>query len=219
MGGVLRLVDEVTLLLRRDEDLAFTHVPTLSLRYGLAGAVLMDLAIENRIDTDLQRLAVIDATPVGDELLDPTLAEISAAEGHDTRHWLERTAARADEIHAGVLDRLIDRGVLERRQRSSRGLFGSRRSEVIDGEARRQVRVRVMSVLLGDDIPDPRDVMLVCLAHACGAFEELLARGEFADVIPRLEQLRKLELIGRAVFEAIEESQAAMAASMMHQVV
>ena len=135
MDEVLRLVDEIALLMRRDEDLSFTHVPTLSLRYGLAGAVLMDLAIENRIDTDLQRLAVIDPTPVG------------------------------------------------------------------------------------DDIPDPRDVMLVCLADACGAFEDLLARGEFADVIPRLEQLRKLELIGRAVFEAIEDSQVAMAASMMHQVV
>ncbi|MYI56115.1 MAG: GPP34 family phosphoprotein [Acidimicrobiia bacterium] len=219
MGDVLRLVEEVTLLLRREEDLAFTHVPTLSLRYGLAGAVLMDLAIENRIDTDLERLAVIDPTPVGDELLDPTLAEIAASDGHDTRHWLEQTAARADEIHAGVLERLIDRGVLERRQRSSKRLFGSVRSEVIDGEARRDVRVRVMSALLGDDIPDPRDVMLVCLADACGAFGELLARGEFADVIPRLEQLRKLELIGRAVFEAIEDSQVAMAASMMHHVV
>ena len=216
---MLRLVEEVTLLLRRDEDLAFTHVPTLSLRYGLAGSVLMDLAIENRIDTDLESLAVVDATPTGDEMLDPTLAEIASSEGHDARHWLERTAARADEIHAGVLDRLIDRGVLERRQRSSKGLFRSRRSEVIDGEARREVRLRVMSVLLGDDIPEPRDVMLVCLADACGAFEEVLARGEFADVIPRLEQLRKLELIGRAVFEAIEDSQVAMAASMMHQVV
>ena len=58
---MLRLVEEVTLLLRRDEDLAFTHVPTLSLRYGLAGSVLMDLAIENRIDSDLECRAVFEA--------------------------------------------------------------------------------------------------------------------------------------------------------------
>ena len=47
----------------------------------------------------------------------------------------------------------------------------------------------------------------------------LLRRDELADVIPRLEQLRNLELIGRAVFEAIDDSQVAMAAGMMHQVV
>lgn len=216
---MLRIVDEVTLLLRRDEDLAFTHIPTLSLRYGLAGAVLMDLAIENRIDTDLEQLTLIDATPVGDDLLDPTLAAIAASPGHDVRHWLEQTAARADVVHAGVLDRLIGRGILERRQYSAKKRFRSWRPEVIDGEARREVRMRVMSVLLGNDIPEPRDVMLVCLADACGAFVELLSRGEFADVVPRIEQIRKMELIGRAVLEAIDESQAALAASMMHQVV
>ena len=216
---MLRIVDEVTLLLRRDEDLTFTHIPTLSLRYGVAGAVLMDLAIENRIDTDLEQLTLIDATPVGDELLDPTLAEIAASPGRDVRYWLERTAARADAIHSGILDRLIDRGILERREYSSKRRFRSWRPEVIDGEARREVRMRVMSVLLGDDIPEPRDVMLVCLADACGAFVELLSRGEFVDVVPRIEQIRKMELIGRAVLEAIDESQAALAASMMHQVV
>lgn len=216
---MLRLVDEVTLLLRRDEDLAFTHISTLSMRYGLAGAVLMDLAIENRIDIDLERLTLIDATPVGDELLDPTLAEIAASPGRDVRYWLERSAARADIVYSGVLDRLIDRGILERRRYSSKRRFRSWNPEIIDGEARREVRMRVMSVLLGDDIPDPRDVMLVCLADACGAFAEMLSRGEFTDVVRRIEQIRKMELIGSAVLEAIDDCQVAMAAGMLHQVV
>lgn len=219
MGGVLRLVDEVILLLRRDEDVWFTHVPTLSLRYAIAGAVLMDLAMQNRIDTDLERLTLLDATPTGDGLLDPTLAAIAASEGNDTRYWLERTAVRADEIHTGVLDRLVAGGVLERRRQSGRRFFGRWQPEAIDGEARREVRMRVMGVLLDDGIPEPRDVMLVCLADACGAFAEMLSRREFGDVIPRIEQLRKLELLGRAVFEAIDDSQVALAAGMMHQVV
>ncbi len=36
----------------------------------------MDLALENRIDTDTERLFPIDPKPVGDDLLDPTLADI-----------------------------------------------------------------------------------------------------------------------------------------------
>ena len=43
----------------------------------LAGAVLMDLAMEYRIDTDPERLVLLDDTPVGDSLLDPTLARIA----------------------------------------------------------------------------------------------------------------------------------------------
>ena len=40
----------------------------------------MDLALENRIDTDLEKLILIDATPVGDNLLDETLADIAAGD-------------------------------------------------------------------------------------------------------------------------------------------
>ncbi len=217
--NVRRLVEEVILLLRRDEDLASTHVPTLSLRYAIAGSVLMELAIENRIDTDLEHLTLIDATPIGDDLLDPTLAEIAASEGHDTRYWLERTAVRADEIHAGALNRLVDEGVLERRVRSSKRRSRSRAPEIIDGEARREVRMRVMAALLDDGIPDPRDVMLICLADAGGAFAELLSRREFATVVPRVEQIRKLDLIGQAVVRAIDDSQVAMAATMLHHAI
>lgn len=213
---MLRLVDEVILLLRRDEDLASMHVPTLSLRYAIAGSILMELAIEDRIDTDLEHLTLVDATPIGDELVDPTLAEIAASEGHDTRYWLDRTAVRADEIHAGALNRLVDRGILERRPQAHKGRFQTRRPDIIDGEARREVRMRVMGVLLGDEIPDPRDVMLICLADAGGAFTEMLSRREFATVVPRVEQIRKLELIGRAVLQAIDDSQVAMAATMLH---
>lgn len=219
MEHVLRLVDEVILLLRRDEDLASLHVPTLSLRYAIAGSVLMELAIENRIDTDLEHLTLIDAAPIGDELIDPTLAEIAASDGRDTRHWLERTAVRADDVHAGVLNRLVDRGLLERRAQTSKRRSRSWQPEIIDGEARRDVRMRVMGVLLDDEIPDPRDVMLICLADAGGAFTEMLSRREFAAVVPRVEQIRRLDLIGRAVIRAIDDSQAAMAATMLQHAI
>ena len=64
------------MLLLLDKHGKFVGVPALSLEHALAGAVLMDLALEGRIDTDPDRLFVIDPTPLGDELLDPTLAHI-----------------------------------------------------------------------------------------------------------------------------------------------
>ena len=65
-------------------------MPYWSQNYALAGGVLMDLALENRIDTDLENLVLIDTTSVGDSLLDPTLAEIEAGEKRDARFWVER---------------------------------------------------------------------------------------------------------------------------------
>ena len=75
---MLRFVEEIILLLLRDEDGRFVRIPSWSFDYAIAGGVLMDLAMEDRIDTDLETLILVDDTPLGDNLLDPTLADIAA---------------------------------------------------------------------------------------------------------------------------------------------
>ena len=80
---MLRFAEEIILLLLGDEDGRFAHTRSWTLDYALAGAVLMDLAMEDRIDTDLENLIMLDATPLGDDLLDPTLRVISAGGQQD----------------------------------------------------------------------------------------------------------------------------------------
>ena len=137
---MLRFVEEITLLLLHDDDGRFARVPSWSLSYALAGGVLMDLAMENRIDTDLEHLILVDATPTGDSLLDPTLAEIAAGETHDARYWVEQTAERSDAIQEEVLSRLIALGILERQEDRFLWVFRSRRYPMVDGQAEREVK-------------------------------------------------------------------------------
>ncbi len=186
-----------------DTDGTFARVPRASLDYSLAGGVLMDLALENRIDTDLDRLIVLDATPLGDSLLDPTLADIGSHEGGDARFWVQRTANRADEIRQEALVRLVDHGILEEREERFLWVFRSRRYPLLQGEAEREVKLRIMEVLFSDAIPDPRDVVIIALAHACGIFDRLLSRQELENVSARIEQVRKLDLISQAMSQVI----------------
>ena len=53
---MLRFAEEITLLLLNDDNGSFVHVPEWALKYALAGGVLMDLALEDRIDTDLEKV-------------------------------------------------------------------------------------------------------------------------------------------------------------------
>ena len=53
--------------------------PDRLVRYALGGGVLMELALEDRIDTDLDKLVLVDSTPLQDSLVDPTLSDIAAA--------------------------------------------------------------------------------------------------------------------------------------------
>ena len=211
---MLRFAEEIILILLDDEDGKFVRVPRWSLNYALAGGVLMDLAMENRIDTDIENLMLIDATPVGDSLLDPVLAEIAAEGQKDIRSWLELIAEKAPDIREEALTRLVAEGILERQDDRFMWMFKSRRYPMIDGEAEREVKLRIMEVLFSDVIPDPRDIMIICLVDACGIFKELLSRRELGQVAPRVEMVRKLDLIGQAMSQAIRDIELTVISSM-----
>jgi len=208
---MLRYAEEI-LVLVLDEgrgELA-PGMPERSFALALAGAVLMDLAVEDRIDTDSERLMLLDATPLGEDLLDPTLAEIASADQtHDTGYWLERTAGRGDRIREAALTRLTDRGILRSEADGLLSLAPSvsraRRYPVADGQWVEETRLRIMRLLFSDDIPDPRDIGIIALADACGVFHAILAPEERAQVRDRIDLLRNLDLIARTMSQTIKE--------------
>ena len=209
---MLKFAEELMLLILDDENGKFARVPDRLMRYALAGGVLMDLALENRIDTDLKQLILVDSTPVQDSLLDPTLADIARAkETRDARFWVERTALRADEIREEALNRLVKKGILRQQEDRFLWVFQSRRYPAIDDAPQREVKLRITGVLFSDEIPDPRDVVIIGLAHACDLFKEILSARELTHVSDRIDQVRKLDLIGQAMSQAISDIELSLA--------
>ncbi|MCY3971879.1 MAG: GPP34 family phosphoprotein, partial [Acidobacteria bacterium] len=169
----IRFAEEILLLILDEEhgDLPRSYSEHL-LDIVVAGAVLMDLALEGRIDTDLEKLVLVDSTPLEDELLDPTLADVAAGPSYrNADYWIARTAERGKEIRERALARLVENGILET---DAGGMFfssavsRSRRYPTRDGGQMEEVRLRIMRVLFSDEIPDPRDVVLICLSDASG---------------------------------------------------
>ena len=68
-----------------------------------------------------------------------------------------------------------------------------------------EVRLRIADVLFSDDIPDPRDVALIGLVDACDILGEIFPDREMVQCRPRIEQLRKMDLIGRELAAAISD--------------
>ena len=65
------------------------------------------------------------------------------------------------------------------------------------------MKLRIMAVLFSDEIPDPRDIVIICLADSCGIFQPVAVRQELSRASERIEQVRKLDLIGQAMAQAI----------------
>ena len=217
----MRFAEELLLLLFDDErgDLTGT-LPPGRLDVLLAGAVLMDLALEGRIDTDVRRLMPVDPTPLDDDLLDPILADIAqASDSYDIDHWVRRHAGRGAVIRERALARLAASGILEPDDAATGFLLSRRVSRARryhpapDGAVQEEVRLRIMRVLFSEDIPDPRDTVIICLADAGGVFDYLLSREERAEVQERIALVTKLDLIGQAVARAVREAESGPSAA------
>ena len=212
---MLGISEEIMLLLLEDEDGRFVHVPELSVRCVLSGAVLSELALMNKIDTDLEKLVVIDDQPVGDELLDPVLKMLVDSETtRDARYWVEYCARDADMTRRRALDRLCQRGILNCKDDRFLWVFRSRRYPIIDGKVEREVKHRIMSILFSHEIPDPRDIVIIGLVDACGIFKQLLSQKEHCRARERIDQIRKMDLIGRAVTNSVREIEASLALAL-----
>ncbi len=182
-----------------------------AVRYALAGSVLVDLALADRIATDQARFHSIDPTPLGDGLLDPMLARIAAAaNGRDTRAWLEEAAERGDEILGLALRQLAARGIL-RVERNGRPFFSATSLHAIDHDADRNLRQRLACALSDGGEPVPRDVALIRLVDACGRFEQLVPPRELKRARQRITELRAETLPGHAIADAVERSVARLA--------
>ena len=202
---MLTFTEEILLLLG-DEEGEFLPIRQHAFECVLAGAVLMDLAFANRIDTDLEALVVISGDPIGNPMLDAVLARIASnPDTTDTPSWIRLLSTEdAATIHEQALASLVERGILERREERFLWLFGSIRHPTLDAGAEREIKARIERAL-ADPIPDPRDIALIALADACQVLPEVFPDREIEP--SRIAQLRRMDLIGREVAGTIADIQ------------
>ena len=221
---VLTFSEEVVLLLLDDEEGIFLSVGKTTLELALTGSVLMELAFSDRIDTDLAGVMVVDRTPTADPILDRVLERIAG--GEETRSakaWIEELAVEETAaIQEHALASLMERGILRREQKKllqetvqHLWIFRSPRYFMVDEKAKREVKARI-DVLFSDEIPDPRDIALICLLDACGILRTGVGGEETERITPRIEQLRKMDLIGREIATAIAQIERLVVQSTAH---
>ena len=201
-----RMISEDLFLLLLDErEGQFLPVPIGKIDMAMAGAVLMDLQFHGKIDTDLDSVIITDRTPVGNAVLDPILAEISTEDKQYTPGRLVADwAKRGQDIIALIVERLVERQILEKPEDDGRHFLTGRTAQLrryrgADGVMREEVKLRLMRSLFEEGIPDPSDAALIGLANICGVFTHLLDSKELARIRDRIELFGQLDPVVRAV--------------------
>jgi golgi phosphoprotein 3 len=196
----LTLADEIVLLMLDDTSGEIDPFCAPVAGIAIAGGILMELALRENIDTDLTSLFIVNPKPTGDELLDIILQEIGAEpEQHASAWWIEQLATRHAELEAEILARLVAAGVLREEERRFLWVFSHRAYPQVSDREEREARTRLMSILLHDEVPDPRDTLLLGLVKSAGILPAILSAEQQKLAASRIETIVALEEIGRSV--------------------
>ena len=208
---MLTCTEELLLLAHDEKSGQFANLQDLLMNTALAGAALMDLALLDRIDTDVTALVVLDRKPTGEKLLDFALESLASLPAKTTTiDALDVLRKQGNELERLAIARLIERGILKEQEGRFLWVFESRRYPLIDGKELQEVKRRIADLLLSDEIPDPRDVVIIALADACGLLRRVFSESELRSAQARIEQISKLDLIGQAMINMMVELNAAL---------
>jgi hypothetical protein len=194
-------LSEQLLLLSYDEISGRPAIPTSHLDYGLAAARLLDLSYAGSLSITHGFLV---PTGTGD---DPVLARFGN-QRHTAAWWVYHTADA--QYRQQLLDRLVHRGLLDRRDHRVLGIFPVRAYPEVDPAQERALADHLREVLTGEAPPDRRSVSLLALTHACGLDRHLFPRVDKHTMLLRLNDLTASEWCGRAVRNIITAVNAAV---------
>ena len=203
----LSLPEELILMLLNEDNGYFHQVPGWDLNCAVAGAVLAELSLLSRIDTDMESLFLVDPTETGDPALDPILKEIAREPmQRNTQFWIERLAPRAESVIDLTLDRLVNLKILEYHDGdfwtlSQTGWQTELYDNSKDGTAGQFIKTRISRAIFMNEIPDPRDIIVICLVNTCDVFRFIFQLDDESEA--RLQLICKMDVIGRSIADAV----------------
>ena len=208
----LSLPEELILMLLNEENGYFHQVPGWDLNCAVIGAVLAELSLLSRIDTDMESLFLVDQTETGNPALDPILQEIASEPvQRNAQYWIERLASHAESVIDLTLDRLVNLKILDHHDGGFYTLARTRwqpelSSNSIEDTAGEFIKLRIMRYIFTDAIPNPRDIIIICLVNTCDVFRFMFQLDEEAE--ERIKSICQMDLIGRSIAAAVVHHQA-----------
>lgn len=210
----LTLAEELLLLSLRDDKGTVLCSASIGLPFGLAAAVLMELAMKEKVRIEGKKLVATPAGDTGDAVLDECLGLLrTAARPKTIAGWMTRLGGRKS-IQRTYLDRLVQKRILRREEHRILWVFPADRFPTSNPLEELEVRRRLRQAAFTATAPDARTRFLVSLVRACDLVDEVFSdRDERKKAKQRFAELAKDEAFGKAVADQVAAVMAACVAA------
>ncbi len=212
---MVTLIAEDLLLLLLDDDsgkLTGTAYP----QTALGGALLIELALTGAVEVEEKvkawsstKVHAVDDRAPGDPLLRAGYDTVAAK----TRGAQELVEKLGKGLQEQLAERLVERGILERREGRTLGVFPSQRFPSADGTREQEVRRNLTAALVQGVQPDERTAALIALLSAIDKAHKVVDHeGLPAKMIrKRAKEIAEGAWAAKAVKDAIAAATAAIA--------
>ena len=218
------IIAEDLLLLAYDDVSGRPSLDRTQLDYRLAGAVLVELALDGRVDVTASpqtgadgrpvragRVVVRDPSPTGHPALDHALSFV----GIRPQVPKNLVAPLAKGLRERLLTGLAERGVLRREEEHVLWIFPTTSWPAADATHEYRLRAQCREVLLGTRAPDARTAALLSVASGSKLVRGLVPPEQRRQAESRAKELAAQSWASGAVKKAVDEVTAAVMAAVI----
>ena len=211
----LNLVEEF-LLIALDDDKGSFVIDSTHLHYGFAGAILLELAVRNKVDIDGDYLHLKSTSSEQEVVLNKALKLIEEeGKTKKVKDWLDLLARKAGELKDDTLQRLIERGVLIKKEHKILWIIPNNKYPTSNSNPDNKVRERLNNVILNGAKSEARDVMLLSLIDVSDLTKEAFRdQSDYKEVKKKLKEVTEDIKISQSINKSIREIQTAIMISI-----
>jgi Golgi phosphoprotein 3 len=207
---VLTIYEELLLIAIDDDKGNITTSADGRIEFGLAGALLAELALQGKLQLVKKKLSLLDSNPTGDEILDELLTKISEERPRKAPSWISSLGNK--KLVKRIAGQLATKGIIRIEAKRYLWVIPYEVYPQQNASAKYWVKQQLRSVVMADEQPEQRSVALLSLLKACDLLNLVFTKDERKAARRRVKVLVQGEEFGEAVAQTIEEIEAAMIA-------
>ena len=172
----LNLVDKLVLLALDDEKGTFIS-DSMVFGYCIAGAVLFELSIKDRIQIVDNKVKITNKEKLNDESLDYCLETISdSKKERKVNYWIEAIGNKESLLRRKALNKLISLEILEEKENKILWVFTNNKYPTKNELPEKAIRERLNDIIINESKAEMDEIMIISLVNSCGLNKEVYGK-------------------------------------------